>query len=212
MKQDPAALERVNGYLQEIGHRYRGTVTVKHYLWILLEDVGVEAIRRKVVRPLTGLRVAPFYGCHILRPQSVYGLTGSDEASSIEKLCQALGAEPVEYDGKTQCCGFHVVVASEDVSLRLSGNHLASAKKAKADVMVTPCPLCHTVLDAFQPKIEKRIRTQLDIPILHLAQLVGLALGMSPEDLKLSQHVVPVRLGSGEAPTLGGQQRATSVN
>lgn len=200
MQQDPVVLERVNGYLREVGHIYRGKVTVKHYLWILLEDVGLEEIRRKVVRPLTGLRVAPFYGCHILRPHSVFGLTRSDEASSIERLCEALGCEPVEYDGKTQCCGFHVAVASEDVSLRLSGKHLANARQESSDVMVTPCPLCHTLLDAFQPTIERRTQIRLGIPILHLSQLVGLAIGMPPEDLKLSQHVVPVRLGWNAAP------------
>jgi succinate dehydrogenase / fumarate reductase cytochrome b subunit len=190
---DGEARAEVNRALAEVGLEYRGTATVKHFLWVLLGDVGVDGIRQKVVRPLRGLRVGPFYGCHILRPASAYGIGTSDEVSSLERLCEVLGAEPVAYEGATKCCGFHVVLAAEQVALRMSGGHLARAQAGGAHCLVTPCPLCHTVLDAYQPNIERQLKRPLGLPILHVSQLVGLAVGLSPEALKMSQHVLDAR-------------------
>ena len=190
LKADARAREAVNRALAEVGLEYRGTAVVKHFLWILLGDVGPDRIRAGVVRPLRGLRVAPFYGCHILRPASVFGVGGSDEVSSLERLCELLGAEAVPYRGATKCCGFHVVLAEERIALRMGGAHLTEAQAGGADCLVTPCPLCHTVLDAYQPNIARELRTPLGIPILHVSQLVGLALGISPRDLQLARHVV----------------------
>jgi succinate dehydrogenase / fumarate reductase cytochrome b subunit len=161
---DGEARAAVNQALAEVGLEYRGTATVKHFLWVLLGDVGVERIRQKVVRPLGGLRVGPFYGCHILRPASAYGIGLSDDVSSLERLCEILGAEPVAYEGATKCCGFHVVLAEEKIALRMSGEHLAQAKGRGADCLVTPCPLCHTVLDAYQPNIERELRRPVGLP------------------------------------------------
>ncbi|MEE8247783.1 MAG: CoB--CoM heterodisulfide reductase iron-sulfur subunit B family protein, partial [Alphaproteobacteria bacterium] len=106
---DPAALDAVNRALAEGGLEYRGGVAVKHFLWVLLEDVGEARLRERVVRPLSGLRVAPFYGCHIRRPASAYGAEVADRATSLDRLCEIVGAEPVAYDGADKCCGFHVV-------------------------------------------------------------------------------------------------------
>jgi succinate dehydrogenase / fumarate reductase cytochrome b subunit len=180
----------VNRTLAEVGLEYRGTVAVKHFLWVLLGDVGPDRIREKVARPLRGLRVAPFYGCHILRPASMYGVGASDGISSLERLCELVGAEPVPHEGATGCCGFHVVVAEEKIALRMSGRHLAGARAGGAHCLVTPCPLCHTVLDAYQPDVEREVGTAFGLPILHVSQLVGLAAGLAPEALGLSRHVV----------------------
>lgn len=198
---DARARAEVNRALAEVGLEYRGTATVKHFLWVLLGDVGVDRIRQKVVRPLRGLRVGPFYGCHILRPASAYGIGVSDEVSSLERLCEVLGAEPVAYEGATKCCGFHVVVAEQKIALRMSGGHLTRAQQDGAHCLVTPCPLCHTVLDAYQPDIERELGRPLGLPILHVSQLVGLAVGLSPKALKISQHVVDAR---GVLQALGG--------
>jgi succinate dehydrogenase / fumarate reductase cytochrome b subunit len=190
---DEDALKRVNRRLSESGLEYRGTVAVKHFLWVLMEEVGEQRIREKVVRPLHGLRVAPFYGCHIRRPASVHGVPESDRMSSLERLCRLVGAEPVSYDGADKCCGFHALAAGEKTALRMSGGHLAKAKAEAAHCMVTPCPLCHTVLDAYQANIEREVAQPLDMPIFHVAQLVGLAAGLSSEDLGLSRHLVDAR-------------------
>jgi succinate dehydrogenase / fumarate reductase cytochrome b subunit len=190
LRNDTRARERVNRTLSDVGLEYRGTTAVKHFLWILMEDIGEQRIRARVVRPLHGLRVAPFYGCHIRRPASVYGVADSDRAASLERLCEIVGAEPVPYAGASNCCGFHVLGVDQGVALRMSGGHLSEAERESAHCMVTPCPLCHTVLDAYQPDIERRVARPLRLPILHVSQLVGLAVGLSLDDLALSRHVV----------------------
>src|SRR6185436_17374197 len=110
------------------------------------------------------------------------------------KLAGILGCEPIEYTGRNDCCGFHTAAHDERVAIKLTGQHILSAKTAGAKAMVTPCPLCHTVLDGFQREMEKDLKRNLDMPILHLPQLVGLALGLSPEELNMDRHMVPTNL------------------
>jgi succinate dehydrogenase / fumarate reductase cytochrome b subunit len=198
---DGKARAAVNRALAESGLEYRGGVAVKHFLWVLLEDVGEARLRAQVTRPLNGLRVAPFYGCHIRRPASAHGAEVPDRTASLERLCQILGAEPVAYDGADKCCGFHVVMAEEKIALRMGGARLAGASEQGADCMVTPCPLCHTVLDAYQPDIERQIERRFDLPILHVSQLVGLALGLTAAELALPRHMVDA---GGVLAALGG--------
>lgn len=193
LQTDAEALERVNHSLGQTGLHYSGATTVKHFLWILLEDIGEQRIRDSVARPLSGLKVGPFYGCHIGRPASAHGPVAADRMSSLERLCRLLGAEPVAYDGADKCCGFHVLATDQKIALGMSGGHLAAATSQAADCLVTPCPLCHTVLDAYQPDIERQAGRPLRLPILHVAQLVGLAIGLPLEDLALSRHVVDTR-------------------
>jgi succinate dehydrogenase / fumarate reductase cytochrome b subunit len=189
LKSDAAALEAVNKVLAQEKLSYAGGVDVKHFLWVLTEDLGVEALRASVVRPLRGLRVAPFYGCHIQRPESVFDTT-SDETPALDRLIQTLGGEVVCYDGASKCCGFHVVTVEEDISVRMAGGHLSNAKTEGAQCIVTPCPLCHTVFDSFQPQMEKQRQQPFGIPVLHVAQLVGLAVGLTPEEMGLARHWV----------------------
>lgn len=193
LQSDAEALERVNRSLGETGLHYSGATTVKHFLWILLEDIGEQRIRDSVTRPLSGLKVGPFYGCHIRRPASAHDPVAADRMTSLERLCRLVGAEPVAYDGADKCCGFHVLATDQEIALDMSGAHLAAAEGQAADCLVTPCPLCHTVLDAYQPDIERRTGHPLRLPILHVAQLVGLAVGLPIEDLALSRHVVDTR-------------------
>ena len=190
LKTDAGARERVNRELAPAGLAFRGLIAVKHFLWVLLDDLGVDRLRAKVVRPLRGLRVAPFYGCHLIRPASAYRDGASRQEAPLEALCEALGAQPVPYEGATACCGFHVVLTEERLALGMSGQHLSRAREAGAHCLVTPCPLCHTVLDAYQPSIERQLDTRFGIPIVHVSQLVGLAVGLPPARLRLSRHVV----------------------
>jgi succinate dehydrogenase / fumarate reductase, cytochrome b subunit len=192
LRGDSRARDEVNTELRKVGLEYGRGPAVRHFLWVLLEDVGEARLREKIVRPLTGLRAAPFYGCHLLRPASVYGENAAAR-SPLETLCAILGAEPVAYEGATKCCGFHVVLTEERTALRMSGAHLKSAKDGGAHCLVTPCPLCHTVLDVYQPQIEQEVGSSLGVPVLHLAQLVGLAVGLKPKTLGLSRHVVDTR-------------------
>jgi succinate dehydrogenase cytochrome b subunit len=190
LRADAAARDAVNRALADEGLAFRGTIEVKHFLWILTEDLGEKALRERMVRSLNGLRVAPFYGCHIQRPVTAYGTGAADETPALDRLCRLLGAEIVAYEGASKCCGFHVVGVDEKIALRMTGGHLGNAKGNGAQCVVTPCPLCHTVFDAYQPSIEHELKRRYEVPILHVSQLVGLALGMSPEALGLSRHIV----------------------
>ena len=189
---DSKASERVNEALAEEGLEYKGSVVVKHFLWVLLEDIGEEQLRRLIKRPLSGLEIGAFYGCHITRPPAHYGFFDSRNNRALEKLNEILGCKSIDYSGRTECCGFHTAASEETVAIKLVGRHLKDAKENGIRAIVTPCPLCHTVLDTFQPDMERDLRTRLNMPIVHLPQLLGLALGLSPEDLQMGKHIVPL--------------------
>ena len=190
LKADAAAREAVNRALAPERLAFKGEREVKHFLWVLTEDLGEAALRARVVRPLRGLRVAPFYGCHIQRPSTAYGAAPADQAPALDRLCRLLGAEVVQYEGANKCCGFHVVGSAEQIAVRMSGGHLGNAKSNGAQCIVTPCPLCHTVFDAYQPSIEREFQRAYQVPVLHVSQLAGLAFGLSAADVALSRHVV----------------------
>ena len=191
---DPAARERANQALAPDGYTYGGTVRVTHLLWMLVEDYGLDRLREHVVRPLTGLRVGPFYGCYILRPRDTLGFgEHSGRGTYLEQIVEALGAEPVDYTGKSKCCGFPIMTMNKKNSLTMAGTHIADARDEGADCMVTPCPLCHLNLDAQQPDAARYVNQTLDLPILHLPQLMGLAMGMNPRQLGLGQHIISTR-------------------
>lgn len=197
LKEEPEVRDRVNGILADEGLKYVGSGRVTHFLWMLLEDVGAERLRAAVVNPLKGLRLAAFYGCHIIRPPAHFGFVESRNIKSIETLNEILGCSSINYSGRTECCGFHTAASNEKIAVKLTGRHIKSAKEGGAQAMVTPCPLCHTVLDTFQRRMEEDLKSKLDMPILHLPQLVGLALGMSPSELQMEKHMVPVNLQFG---------------
>jgi succinate dehydrogenase / fumarate reductase cytochrome b subunit len=187
----PDYLERINQVLEPEHLGYGGTVDIKHLLWILLEDYGLDRVRSFVRRPLKGIRIAPFYGCYILRPSAVLGYQAHPRRSNyLEEVIHAVGAEPVDYFGKSKCCGFPIVTMNLKNSLTMAGNHVLEAKTKGADCMVTPCPLCHLNLDAYQPEAAKIQGKRLDLPVLHLPELLGLAFGLLPQELRLNRHVV----------------------
>ncbi|HEY5649549.1 MAG TPA: CoB--CoM heterodisulfide reductase iron-sulfur subunit B family protein, partial [Nitrospiria bacterium] len=190
LKSEAGLLERINGILEPEGIRYSGGVEVKHLLWVINGEIGLERLKKKVTRPLENLRIAPFYGCYILRPSKVLGFDDPENPTSLEKLITALSADPVDYEGKTKCCGFPVVLEKEEIAVSMVGNNVKEAKDELADAMVTPCPLCHMNLDIYQGKAEKQLGEKLGMPVLHLPQLIGLALGLEPRELGLKRHLV----------------------
>jgi succinate dehydrogenase / fumarate reductase, cytochrome b subunit len=187
---DPAVRARVDGALKPLGIEYQGTVKVKHLLRVLTEDVGLAAVKAKVVRPLEGLKVGAFYGCHLLRPADEMGWESGEEPHAFEDLLRALGATPVYYRGRVMCCGFPIQFVKPETAQRISGQQIDDAKAHGADAMATPCPLCHISLDSFQNKAAKTVGHKLDMPVFHLPQVVGLAFGASPEALGLPRHLV----------------------
>jgi succinate dehydrogenase / fumarate reductase cytochrome b subunit len=194
LQEDPAELARINDNLREVGAAtYEGGVEVRHLLWEVSSGEGYERFKQVAVRSLEGLKVAPFYGCQILRPAKMLGFEDPDRPQSLERLITACGAEPVDYPAKVKCCGFPIILAREDVALGELIQPLQEATEAGADVMVTPCPLCHLSLDAWQKKASAQAGESFDLPVLHLAQLLGAAAGIAESELKFKRHVV--RLG-----------------
>jgi succinate dehydrogenase / fumarate reductase cytochrome b subunit len=194
--EDSDLAARINAQLADEGLRYSGHTRISHFLWVLYEDIGEARLRTLVKRPLTGLTVAAFYGCHITRPPQRYEFVDSRNSIALERLAEILGCRPIDYSGRTECCGFHTAAHDERIAIKLTGAHIQAAKVNGANTMVTPCPLCHTVLDGFQREIEQDMGQKLGMPVLHLPQLVGLALGLSPEDLRVDRHMVQFEAGS----------------
>ena len=190
LKGDPKLLADVNGMLAEIGLRYAGTVEVKHLLWVLVNEVGLANLRRRVKVDLSGLNVASFYGCQLIRPGTLHKYDDPDKPEYFERLIEALGAKPVDYEGRKKCCGFPITFVNENSSMTMNAKNMLDAKEAGADLMATSCPLCHINLDMYQGRAEKVAGQRIDLPVLHLPQLVGLAIGISPERLRVKRHMV----------------------
>ena len=192
LKAEPGLLERINQVLARDGIAYRGTVQVKHLLWIVVREVGLHRLGQQVRIPMSDFRIAPFYGCYILRPSWDLGFDDPENPTSLEKVIKTVGGEPVAYAGRTKCCGFPIILEKEAIAVAMAGTNMKEAKDEGADFMVTPCPLCHMSLDIYQDRAGLAVKTQLNLPILHLPQLLGLAMGIPPKDLGVSRHLVPV--------------------
>jgi len=193
-KQDPAYVAQVNGFLQKEGcSPYQGSSEVKHLLYALVADYGIEEIQRKVTKSLQGLKCAAFYGCYLLRAQSSMPYDDPIRPEAMENVFRAIGATPVYYRGRTQCCGWPLASYATTESFKMAGMHIQEALAEGADCMVTPCPLCHLNLDSRQPEVEKVIGKKLRLPVLHLSQLIALSLGIQPKKLGLERHIVSTK-------------------
>ncbi len=192
LKTEPGLLDRINHVLEPEGIVYRGTVQVKHLLWIVVREIGLRQLGAQVVTSLQGLRIAPFYGCYILRPSWDLGVDDPENPASLEQVIRTLGGEAVAYAGRTKCCGFPIILEKEAVAMAMAGANMKEAKEQGADCMVTPCPLCHMSLDIYQDRAGQAVNTALNLPILHLPQLLGLAMGIPSKELGLARHLIPV--------------------
>ena len=188
--------QHINSNLADEGLSYErdGEWWNKNLLWLVVEEIGLDELRSRVKRPLEGLRIAPFYGCYVVRPTRRLGYADHPERDRyLDQVIEALGAEPVDYAGARKCCGFPVITMNRTTSLRQAGRHLADAIDAGADCLVTPCPLCHLNLDMQQPAARAFVERDLGVPVLHLPQMLGLALGLEPDELGMGKHVVSTR-------------------
>ncbi len=190
---DPELRARVNANLRAVGvPAYERDVDVRHLLWELAEGDGYARLAKAAHKGLKGLRIAPFYGCQILRPSRVLGFEDPDRPASLERIIEACGGEAVDYPAKLKCCGFPIIQAREETALGELVQPIEQALEAGADAMVTPCPLCHLSLDAWQTKLKTQTGRDFGMPILHLSQLIGVAAGLSESELKFKRHVVSV--------------------
>jgi succinate dehydrogenase / fumarate reductase cytochrome b subunit len=183
--------QQVNADLASEGLRYERGLTNKNFLWLLVEDIGLDELRSRVTRPLSGLKVGPFYGCYIVRPVNRLGIDESRPRDRyLHQVIEALGGSVIDYAGVYKCCGFPIITMNKEASLMQAGRHLGDAIDADADCLVVPCPLCHLNLDLQQPVAARTVGRELGLPVLHLPQLVGLALGLSPKELGMNKHIV----------------------
>jgi len=195
LKEDKKLRETVNGYLKGIGMEFKGTTEVKHLVQMLKEDVGLEKIKGAVEKPLTGLKVAEHCGCHLLRPKEYSGFDNAEDPHVLKELVRLTGAKCLDYADEAECCGYTVVAIDEKVSLQLAREKLRHIKEAGAQAMITVCPSCHLMFDMQQSRIERAFGETFNLPVLHYTQLLGLAMGFSPEELALKElRVDPLKI------------------
>ena len=199
LQKDEKLLARVSANLEAAGAPpYTGSVEVRHFLWMVAEGEGYELLLQTAHKGLKGLKVAPFYGCQILRPSKLLGFEDPDRPWSLERIIEACGGETVDYPAKIKCCGFPIIQAREETALGELVQPIEQALERGADAMVTPCPLCHLSLDAWQSKLnaarkKEKLEPLPPMPILHLSQLIGVAAGLEDSELKFKRHVVSMK-------------------
>ena len=202
LQNDAEYRRRINEeYLAEEGLEYQGTTQIKHMLWAIMEDVGLEKVKELVVNPLGGLKLSAFYGCYLRRPSEIMAPAPfQGRKSYLEELITAVGAEVVDIKGKSKCCGFPILMHNERNSLQMAGDHTGEARDKGAEGMVTPCPLCHLNLDGNQPQAAQQRGKKIELPILHLPQMIGLAFGMTPKELNMPRHIVSTKAVERKVP------------
>ena len=185
---DGGKKERINTFLATGNMHYAGTSEVTSLLWVLAQNA--QMLKSKVVRPLANLKVAAFYGCHSLRPEHALGFESAVNPTSFETVVAALGGQTVPFAKRLDCCGFHAVYPAEKSVMRMTGQIVDSAAAAGATCLVTPCPLCQMQLDIYQEAAQDISKSKARMPVLHLSQLVGIALGIPAKELGLDYNVI----------------------
>jgi heterodisulfide reductase subunit B len=196
LAEDKKFKEHVNGILKEIGMKIEGgKIRVRHLIQALSEDIGFDKIKETVTKPLSGLRVAEHNGCHILRPTKYIGFDDPENPVILKKLIEATGAECLDYMYETDCCGAPIVGINDKIPLHLAGDKLRNIKAVNAEALITVCPFCHMMFDINQPRIERLLNEKFGIPVLHYPQLLGLAMGLTPEELAINElRVAPTNI------------------
>lgn len=191
LKDDPELKAEVNKILAQIGREFKGTQDVRHIVEYLYQEVGQEKIREAVTNPLD-LKVAIHYGCHLVKPSKERHLGSVENPRFFDELVEATGATSVDYEDKMACCGAGggARTAVLDTSLLMAGNKLEHMKAAGVDCIVDACPFCHLQLDVGQTEIKKKFDKEYGIPVLHYTQLLGLAMGFTPEELGIDQNFI----------------------
>jgi len=214
MLDSPQLAEQVNQALEAGGLHYKpGSVRVRHLLDIVVNDVGYDVVAARVSRPLKGLRVAPYYGCLIVRPGYQSMFDDPEYPTTLDKLLEVLGAEVVDFPLKAHCCGGHMTQISQPVAFELIRRLLKNAADYEADVIATLCPMCQLNLDAYQDGVNSLFKTNYYIPILYFTQLMGLAFGMPATKLGFGKEFVNARAALAkigvEAPASAPAEGAT---
>jgi len=189
-QQDSERRQKVVDFLEQ---QYDGNVKVVHMLELIRDEIGFETVRQKVVRPLKGLRVAPYYGCLLLRPPKEIGLDDPEDPTVMEQLLEALGCQVVDFPRKVECCGSFMIVNKPELSAQCSETILRSASNLGAQLLVTSCPLCQFNLDWQQMRMLESDGEISPVPVIYFTQLMALAMGAEPHMLGFEHHLVDPR-------------------
>jgi len=193
LKEDPSKRRSVNEVLSKINRTYNAKTGIKHIIEVFTNDIGIDKIKSSVKNHLEGLKVAIHYGCHFLKPRKIRGHGSSEKPHILEDIVKALGAEPIYYKEKLLCCGAGggVRAGNLDTALEITARKLESVKEAGADCILHPCSFCHFQFDRGQVELRERKGIEFDVPVIHLVQLVGLAVGIDPKSLGLYENEIP---------------------
>ena len=187
LHEDPEMKEKINKVLAEVGREYKGEIEVRHFAEILYNDVGLEKLSEKMIKPLN-LNVAVHYGCHFLKPSSEIGIDDPIQPTILDELVEITGAKSVPYKDKMMCCGAGGGLRSRDIDVTadFTKEKLTNMRDAGADAIVNVCPFCHLQFDVGQVETNEKFGTDFNIPVFHLAQLYGMAMGVSKDDLTVT--------------------------
>jgi heterodisulfide reductase subunit B len=194
LKKDADLAEHINFALEEDNLHFENKIGVKHLIEVYSQDIPAEELKSKIAKPLAGVRVAPYYGCQIVRPQKEK--ENVEQPMFFEDLLTTIGAVPVNYPLKMRCCGGSLIISSRLAALSMVRNLLQSAVDAQAAVIATACPMCQVNLECYQQNVNQEFGTNFNVPIMYFTQLVGLAMGIAPKKLGIGKEFVAV------APTL----------
>ncbi len=175
-----------------LGESYKG-VRIKHLLDVMVNDVGTEALAKKFVKPLKGIKAVPYYGCLLVRPSEVSRFDNPENPTSLDNLIKATGAECLPFTQKTKCCGGNLLMSRQDYAFMLTQKIFDEAKVAGANCIVVACPMCHMLLDGQQSEVEKAHNTTIGLPVLYFTQLIGLAMGFCEKELELDKNIVSTK-------------------
>lgn len=189
LKEYPKLKAKVTEALAAGGMEYQGKVTVRHILDVFANDIGTQAIASKVKRNFKGLKVAPYYGCQVVRPGPSFD--SPEYPESLDRLIESLGAEAVSFPLKARCCGGSLIISEEDLAVGLMHKLLDNAASNGAECIATVCPLCQTNLEVYQNRVNKKFKTDFNIPVLFFTQLMGIALGIEDRALGLQKSIIP---------------------
>jgi len=188
LKRDPDLAEHINYALEADNLHVEGTLKVRHLIEVIMEDVGLDEIRKKIVHPLRDLHVAPYYGCQLLRPRKDH--ENVENPQFFEDLLSALEADPVEYPSKARCCGGSLIITNRKAALDMVRKLLEDAMNHKADVIATTCPMCNVNLEVYQAQVNQEFGTHFSIPVMYFTQLMGIALGLKPASLGIGKEMI----------------------
>ena len=190
-RNEPDLLDKINRVIIQAGVRpYKASIRTHHLLWVITDQIDPESLKRHIKRPLNGLRVAPFYGCHNLRPEAIFDGLAGESADHLDRLINLMGGVPVVYDGHDKCCGFHIMLSDAHEMRSMVAKNSLNAKDAGAEVLITPCPLCDMSMGSYQKAAEKVSGKAIGLPEMNFAQLLGLAMNISTEELGIKRLFV----------------------